>query len=415
MQLISKSSKFLLLLLLCYLSLIIGFFVNEDSAGGALYDYNFHLEARKFFLGDNINALKNFAEVKSYHSPIFYIFLKYLLLPGETFGRLIFLHISLLIPVIFFLSLKKKLSYNNFTIIYLSCFFFISPYFRSIAIWPGDENLALLFLLISIYFYFSFLKANNERDKLIFIVLNIFFVAIASYFRPNYCFFSLFFFYEFVLKKFNLKYLIIYSTLSLLLAYPAFYYTFVLNAYFLDGSFAKFNFINSFSLTYTVLFFFLIPFIFLEKDNFKKNFNFSFKNLIISLFITIIIFIFFNYNLEYGGGVFYILQKNFFNNNIGISIIFFVSFYLSNHILEIKNTKNIILILILLLLEIDTLFYMETFDPLFLLCFFLLFDLKILNSFYLNISLKKINLLFGYLFIFYIAKVTNIYIFLNKI
>ena len=92
MQLISKSSKFLLLLLLCYLSLIIGFLVNEDSAGGALYDYNFHLEARKFFLGDNINALKNFAEVKSYHSPIFYIFLKYLLLPGETFGRLIFLH-----------------------------------------------------------------------------------------------------------------------------------------------------------------------------------------------------------------------------------------------------------------------------------------------------------------------------------
>ncbi len=410
-----KSSKFLVIIILSYSSLILGFLLNEDSAGGALYDYNFHLGVREFFLQDTFNALKNFADVKSYHSPIFYIFLKYLLLPGDTFGRLIFLHISILIPIVFFLCLKKKLSYNHLTIFYLSCFFFISPYFRSIAIWPGDENLALLFFLVSIYFYFSFIKSTNDRDKIIFIIFNVIFLAIASYFRPNYCFFSLFFFYEFVLKKFNFKFFLYYSFLSFVLALPALYYVFILNAYFFGDSFAKFNLINSFTLTYTVLFFFIIPFILLKKDTLIKNFKISFQNLLFCLILTLITFVFFNYDLEYGGGVLYSLQKKFFSGNFVISILFFISLFFSNHILEVNKIKNLILVLILLFLEIDTFFYMETFDPLFLLCFLLLFDLNILNNFFSKTSFKEINFLFGYLFLFYIAKVTNIYIFLNKL
>ena len=112
---------------------------------------------------DTFDAIKNFADIKSYHSPIFYIFLKYLLFTGETFGRLIFLHISIFVPIIFYFTLKKKISNNNLLVFYLSCFFFLSPYFRSIAIWPGDENLALLFFIISIYFYFSFLETKQEK------------------------------------------------------------------------------------------------------------------------------------------------------------------------------------------------------------------------------------------------------------
>ena len=83
--------------------------------------------------------------------------------------------------------------------------------------------------------------------------------------------------------------------------------------------------------------------------------------------------------------------------------------------MEIKNIKNLILVFCLLLFEIDTFFYMETFDPLFLICFLLLFDNKNLDNFYNKLSFKKINFIFLYLFTFYIAKVANIYIFLNKL
>ncbi len=83
--------------------------------------------------------------------------------------------------------------------------------------------------------------------------------------------------------------------------------------------------------------------------------------------------------------------------------------------MEIKNIKNLILVFCLLLFEIDAFFYMETFDPLFLICFLLLFDNKNLDNFYNKLSFKKINFIFLYLFTFYIAKVANIYIFLNKL
>ena len=111
-----KNKKFIYISIFCYLSLVLGFILNEDSAGGAFYDYNFHLGVRDFFLKDTFDAIKNFADIKSYHSPIFYIFLKYLLFTGETFGRLIFLHISIFVPIIFYFTLKKKFQ----IIIYLS-------------------------------------------------------------------------------------------------------------------------------------------------------------------------------------------------------------------------------------------------------------------------------------------------------
>ena len=66
-----------LLFTFLYVSLIAGFILNEDSAGGAIQDYNFHLGVRDFFLEDTIYGLKNYLETSAVHSPIFIIFLKY--------------------------------------------------------------------------------------------------------------------------------------------------------------------------------------------------------------------------------------------------------------------------------------------------------------------------------------------------
>lgn len=144
----------------------------------------------------------------------------------------------------------------------------LSPYYRSTAIWPGDENLALLFFILSIFFYFKFLNTDKKNEKIIFIILNVFFLAISAYFRSIYSFFSIFYFYEFVIKNFQFKYLFVYFLTSFFLAFPAFYYVFIMKIYFFFPSVSNFSPLRSFSLTYTIFLFYLVPFILI---NLKKK------------------------------------------------------------------------------------------------------------------------------------------------
>ena len=291
----------------------------------------------------------------------------------------------------------------------LSNFFLFSPYYRSSAIWPGDENLALIFFICSVYFYHSFFLEKGEKKKLIFVFLNISFLALASYFRPVYSLFSLYFFYEFILKKFNLKYLFFYTLISLILSFPAFYYIFIMKVTFFYDSVGSFNFINTFSLTYSVLLFYLIPFLIFFKKKFSL-FRFNITHFLSSILITFFVIYLFNYDTSTGGGIFYMSQKMFFSGNFFFGIIFFVSFYLVNQLLEVKKTSNFILILILLFFELDNHFYMETFDPLFLICLFLLFKTELINSYMKTLNLKKICILFSYLLFFYTSKIISLYV-----
>tara|TARA_B100000989_G_C19511546_1_gene459340 strand:+ start:409 stop:1656 length:1248 start_codon:yes stop_codon:yes gene_type:complete len=413
---LSKSySNNILIYLFFYFTLIIGFLFNEESAGGAKYDYNYHLGIVDFFLSDTINALKNYSDVVAYHSPIFYVFLKYILYFGDLIGRFIFLNISSIAPIIIYLCINEKFKIKNFSFLYLSCFIMLSPYYRSTAIWPGDENLALLFFILSILFYYKFLNTDNINHKITFIILNVISLAVSAYFRPNYSFFSIFYFYEFVIRNFQFKYFFAYILTSFFLAFPAFYYVFIMKIYFFSSPLSDFNPLRSFSLTYTIFLFYLVPFIFVNFN--KKNYflKLNYLNLFFTIIFTIIFFYYFKYEHSTGGGIFYMIQKNFFDSNFFMSLIFAISFYFSNILLEINKTKNIILIIILLFFELDFYFYMETFDPLFLLCLLLLFDAKIINNFF-NLSLiRNTNTLMCYLLIFYIAKIANLHFFLNKL
>ncbi len=391
-----------------YLSVIIGFILNEDSAGGAIQDYSFHLGVREFFLNDTLYGLKNYLETKAVHSPIFIIFLKYLLFLGEDLGRLVFLNFCVLIVFLFFICLKKIYNVNTTLLFLVSNFFLLSPYFRSSAIWPGDENLALIFFICSIYFYNSFFKKKDDSGKLISIFFNVFFLALAAYFRPVYALFSFFYFYQLILKNFNLNFLLFYIVVNLILSFPAFYYVFYMKVTFFFNSVGSFNFINSFSLTYTVLLFYLIPFlIFVEKKLIFTKFNIT--SLSFSILITLIVIFLFNYNTASGGGIFYMAQKIFFSGNYFYGLIFFISFIYVNNFLEIKKTDNLILIITLLFFELDNYFYMETYDPLFLICLFLLFNTNLINSYMRQINLKKIIFLYTYLISFYFIKVSKLY------
>ena len=133
-----------------------------------------------------VKTLLNFDTLGTSHSPIYYIFVLFLekISFNETFSRLINLHVSLLIPYFFYLCLKIKYKFKKENLyILIPCIIFFSPYFRSSSIWLGSENLSLLFLLISFYF---FLKHDATEEKnLSNILLNAVFLACAAYFIPS--------------------------------------------------------------------------------------------------------------------------------------------------------------------------------------------------------------------------------------
>ena len=109
------------------------------------------------------------------------------------------------------------------------------------------------------------------------------------------------------------------------------------------------------------------------------------------------LYFFFDYKISTGGGFYLKLSEFLFNNHILVYIIFPISFYYCNQILELQKIKNLILFLLLIFIEIDGYFFMESYDPLFYILFLILFDLNITKNLTSNIN-KRIT----YIFVFQI-------------
>ena len=192
-----NQTPFILIYLFGTLTIFLGMYLNEFSGGGAEYDFNIHLNTIKYFDAGIIEALKNYGDMENLHSPIFIIFLKYLIYYDLTWARILYIIICSTSSIIFYLCLKEKLNSKPSLILFcLAQLLFVSPYFRSLMIWPGDESVSILFLLLSILFYFKFEKNKFNNKKFIYLSLNVLLLAICSYFRPTYSFFSIFFFLQ---------------------------------------------------------------------------------------------------------------------------------------------------------------------------------------------------------------------------
>jgi len=383
-------------------TLFFGFYLNEDLGGGAVYDYNIHKETiHKLFIDGLYFGFLNYDNFSNSHSPLFIMILNFLISNNEIIGRLIYLTISSSIVIVFYKTLALKFKKEFLALFVLSNFFLFSPYFRSYAIWPGDETVALIFFCSSIFFFIKFISSSNK--SVIFLILNILSLALASYLRPIYCIFSTYYFFIFLIEgKFNLKIFIFYIVLNLLLAFPAFYYVFILDVNFFSSSIVGFNIINSFTLVYLTIFFYLTPFIFFDLK--KIIFKFNLTNFILTILTTIFVILFFNYKMSTGGGFYLKLSEFLFNNHVLVYLLFPISFYYCNQILELQKVKNLILFLLLIFIEIDGFFFMESYDPLFYILFLILFDLDITKNFLVNIK-KKIC----YVFIFQIFLLSTKY------
>ena len=265
--------------------------------------------------------------------------------------------------------------------------------------------LHLFFFSISLFY---FIKFEKDKSKTKYIILNTFFLAASCYLRPIYCIFSIYFFViYFINLKFEKKF-IFYIITNLLLAFPAFYYVFILDIdkWIFTYLFRE-NIINHISLTSTLICFYLFPFLF--KDIFKKrNEFFSFKNLFVFGITFILLLFYFSYDRDYSGGIFYRLSNVIFENNI----VFFIISSLCLLILFIifgkkKSFENIdiLIIIILFSLEIDGVVYHETYDPLIYVLILSLFKSEIIKKFITELNLYKLILLFSYLVLFYISSV----------
>jgi len=255
--------KKILIFFILFVSLVISFQLGENSSGGSKHDFfatKIYIDTFKidFFLG--LEMFKTKGEI---HFPFFYILIANLnKFFGDTLVKYFYLIISSIIPLILFSSLKKKFSQANFDHLFLlSLLVFLSPYFRSSAIWLTTDNLALLFFLLSIN---SFLKFENSKNNLLLNAIFCFtFLILASYVRYYYSIFFVFFFLM-MQSKLNFKdkfYIILFNVFC---SIPFLFYV----KFFLDNgnsssalNFVGFDFIFN-TLTFTSLFFFFFYFFF---------------------------------------------------------------------------------------------------------------------------------------------------------
>jgi len=410
-----NSRNIYIIYVLLYFSLLVGFYFNEDFAFGYISDYYGGKQFVSLFEKDFVKTLLNFDKFTTSHSPIYYIFVLFLekISFNETVLRLINLHTSLLIPIFFYLCLKIKYKFQKEDLrTLIPCIIFFSPYFRSSSIWIGSENISLLFLIISFYFFlkYEFNKEKNFSN----IFLNVLFLACAAYFRPIYAIFSVYFFLRFYLDLKLSNKLLYYILINVFLSFPALYYVFALDISFfsthINQTLELSRFVNQYSICISIILFYSIPFLLVNINNNLKLSIFRIENIVLSIIFTYLLVYYFNYNVLYGGGIFYKASLLIFNNNylfyffslIAFNILLVV-FFFDNDIKD--RISNLTLLLVLIFLEPDRFIYHETFDPLLYFVFFLLIKSKIYLNFTQKLTNKKFILLILFSISFYVLSI----------
>ena len=198
--------------------------------------------------------------------------------------RFIHLNTSILLIYIFYKCLILKFSeIDKKILLTLSLVIFLSPTFRSLSIWPDSRIIGVIFFTLSIYEYLKFKKKKLGIN----IWKNIIYLIISSYISPNFSFFIIYFFYNY-LKILNLRTIIYISLFSLIMSLPAFYFLFVLDINFLLASTPgtsgneliglSFNFSNKILIISSIFMFHISPF--LINKEFIKIFSLILKNYI---------------------------------------------------------------------------------------------------------------------------------------
>ena len=408
MKLKSTFNYYQLLAVFLYLTLVFGFYIDENLNFGAIPDWEpTDLPVINGLSQDIKKTLLDYDSYGHRHSPVYLIFLSLFKKIGFSFDNIRFLHLNLSLFLIIYFYKCLVLKFSNVEknlLLLLSLSIFLSPTFRSLAIWPSTRIIGLIFFVISIYEFLKYL----ETPKKIYIWKNIIFLIISSYISPNFSLFIILFLYHY-LKKNIFKDLIAILLFCLISSLPAFYYIFVLDINFLMAQTPGTNLKSSISLSYnlsdkiliisSILFFHLSPF--LINREFILNFIKPPKKefLIISIFFIISLF-FFNYQTNFtGGGVFFQLSNFFFNNNYFFYLISFISLMLLGNFSR-NNINNFLVFFLLILSNIQNTIYHKYYDPMILILFFTLIINPLNFKFFENRNRIYFVYIFYLIFIF---------------
>ena len=403
------------------ITILIGFFYNENSSGGAIHDSNYLLPFIQAF-GNDLNEGFKLLWSNSgslVHSPIFYIFSgKILSIFGNlNYVKISYIFLSSLLPFIFYNILKLRIR-NDIYIFIFSLIIFTSPYFRSSAIWLLGDNLSLIFFGISIFFYLRFQKNNN----IIFCYLCILSLSICCYVRYYYCPYFIYYIYIFS-KKLNIKEILKLLIFSFLISLPAIIYfiylikfqNFLMFVNLHSGHNVQ-NYITNFIVILTIFLFYITPFLIVFFKEFiiycsnekKRIFN------IFLFFISIFLVDHFFYNkliffreLNYGGGVIKkLIDLVSLNSEILMILVSTLSFIILDFIFLKNRTQNFILLFCIVLSLPFVYIFQKYLDPL---LFLIIFGL--IKSEYVELILKKLKkniiLYYGYFLIFFIIALTR--------
>jgi len=361
------------------ITLLISFFIGENSAGGTKKDY---LQMSEFFLlfSQNIKETIPIYDPKiNSHLPFFYIiFGKLLNFTSLEILRFFYLLISLTLPIVFYKILKLRFKNSDKNILFIiSLLIFLSPYFRSSAVWLTNDNLTLILFCFSIYYFF---KSNKFKSKNINHILQCFiYLLLSVYTRQNFILFIFFYLY-YLFSNSELRIIFIVLVTNFILSIPILYYLFYydhISYYLVTSSFApdKTDHLFNIIIYLNLILFYLFPFVFaksiLKKIIFKLKTNIK-KILLLVLFIFFVNYYILDYSYSdhgFGGGVFYKL----FVETLDIPELFvlfsIISLVILFCFLDKKVSNYIIIILVFLLYPLPVLYH-KYYDPLFVIVLF---------------------------------------------
>ncbi len=414
-----------ILILISFVSVFLGFYLEENSAGAGSYKgdiTNIWPNLQIFLANDLISSIQHEAYYTS-RTPLLYIL-------HEIFNpfvediksyRISVFVISLTLPILFYFCLKQKFNKEeNILLLLISSTVCLSPYYRTSSFWGLEENYGLIFLLLTFLCLNNFLK-NERRDGLkvhLLLFLSIFSSSCCLYFDQKLIIIPMICFIKIItsdkLLKFKLLAFFYYFLLSLPYIYLIILWGGLIPTALIEGrKLGKELFLIHIGYSSTIIGFYLLPLLLFKEKNIMtlvKNFFSNKKNYyLISLFIIYIIYliVFFDFSEQsvLGKGFIHKISLILFTETLPRMMFVYISFFISWVIISIYIENKLVDVLTIIYLFVLSLFMwpmlQEYFDPLILLMVFTFFGSKLI------INYKNSTILYIYLSILLIG--SNIY------
>ena len=391
-------------------SYALGFYFNEDSAGGGKIDlinseWGNYLLFKEKPLQEALTSL----DFKSSRTPLFLIIHKYNFFINDINDFRFFSFCLGFFCFFFFYICLKKIFKNSETsyLLLIASFILLSPYLRSSLYWANQEHLSILFFLISlIFFYFCIDNTYEKSSKnyYLYSILCSFFCYLSFYIDQKFFFMAVIIFYL-LIQKTSKRFFFLFSIINFVFLIPALFLFYLWGGIVpIESQSRLLNTPSNINILISNVGIYFIPLFFgiLLKRKFKLL---SLNKLEIASFLIISVLIYVLVPTDpakEGSGIIFRLMsvlyfKNWMQFDWGVyKLVYFVINLIFIYFLIIflkKSIKNLIIISSFFTIYFLTYFtYQSYVDPIFIILIYAFLDLKNINI--MNKEITYLNLFF---------------------